>query len=176
MRQPFKGAWAVFEFLDDTCASIQGLKEAGFDQITTHAPCPCAEIDTALGNSHSPVPFFTLIGAICGLVLAVFLMVYTALDWILPVSAKPIVSIPVMVPVAFELSVLTAAIFTAISMAAFVWRDHYIHPVPKSEKYRKYDRFMRDRFGIVVCCNSENLSKVESILQKYQAEEVHLEG
>jgi hypothetical protein len=176
MGQQFKGAWAVFEYLDDTCASIRELKGAGYDKITTHTPCPCPEIDTELGDARSPVPFFTLIGGICGLVMAVVLMVYTALDWVLPVSAKPIVSAPIMAPVAFELSVFTAAVFTAIAIAVLIWRDQRAHPVPRSEKYRKYHRFMRDRFGVVVHCGKEDLSTAESILQKYQAEEVHVEG
>ena len=176
MSKQFKGVWAVFEYLDDTSASIRELREAGFEKITTHSPCPRSEIRAALGDPQSRVPFFTLIGAICGLAFAVFLMTYTALDWILPVSAKPIVSIPVMGPVAFELSILTAALFTFIGMGLLVWLDRRSHPVPKSKKYESYNRFMRDRFGVVVCCETKNLTKVELILKKYQAEEVFLEN
>ncbi len=66
MKTKFAGVWATFEYLDDTCAAIKELKNAGFDQITTHTPCARHEIDHALGNPQSRVPFATLAGAFVG--------------------------------------------------------------------------------------------------------------
>jgi len=176
MRTKFSGAWATFEYLDDTCAAIKELKKAGFDQITTHAPCPRHEINHALGNPQSRVPFATLAGAFLGFGLAVLILTKMALDWILPVSGKPIVSIPIMGPIAFELSVLVSIYFTMGAMFLMILWDTWKHPVPKSRKYKDYNRFMRDRFGVVVTCGSHDLEKIENILQKHQAEEVNLES
>lgn len=176
MRTKFLGAWAAFEFLDDTCAAIKELKTAGFDQITTHAPCPRHEIDHALGNPQSRVPFATLAGAFVGFGLAVLVMTKMALDWILPMSAKAVVSIPNMGPIVFELSVLVAIYFTMGAMFLMILWDTRKHPVPKSSKYKSYDRFMRDRFGIVVACANDDLDKIENIFKKNGAEEVNLES
>ena len=110
MKIKFTGAWAAFEFLDDTCAAIKELKTAGFDQITTHAPCPRHEIDHALGNPQSRVPFATLAGAFLGFGLAVLIITKMALDWILPVSGKPIVSVPIMGPIALKFRCLWPSI------------------------------------------------------------------
>jgi hypothetical protein len=176
MKKKFLGAWATFEYLDDTCAAIKALKNEGFDQITTHAPCPRHEIDHALGNPQSHVPFATLAGAFAGFGLAVLIVTKMALDWILPVSGKPIVSVPIMGPIAFELSVLVSIYFTIGGMFLLILRDSWKHPVPKSSKYKDYDRFMRDRFGIVVAGGDDDLEKLESILKKHQAEEVNLES
>ena len=176
MKTKFSGAWATFEYLDDVCAAIKELKHAGFDQITTHTPCPRHEIEHALGNPQSRVPFATLAGAFVGFGLAVLIMIKMATDWILPVSAKPIVSVPTMGPVAFELSVLVAIYFTIGAMFLMILWDTWKHPVPKSRKYRDYDRFMRDRFGIVVACGSHDLENLENIFKKHQAEEVILES
>lgn len=176
MKTKFLGVWAAFEFLDDTCAAIKELKTAGFDQITTHAPCPRHEIDHALGNPQSRVPFATLAGAFVGFGLAVLIITRMALDWILPMSAKAIVSIPNMGPIVFELSVLVAIYFTMGAMFLMILWDSRKHPVPKSSKYKDYDRFMRDRFGIVVACGNGDLEKIESIFKKHGAEEVNLES
>jgi len=176
MRTKFLGAWATFEYLDDTCAAIQELKTEGFDQITTHTPCPRHEIDHALGNPQSRVPFATLAGAFVGFGLAVLIITKMALDWILPVSGKPIVSVPIMGPIAFELSVLVAIYFTMGAMFLMIIFDTWKHPVPKSSKYKGYNRFMRDRFGIVVACGTHDLDKIENIFKKHQAEEVNLEN
>jgi len=176
MKKKFSGAWATFEYLDDTCAAIKELKNEGFDQITTHAPCPRHEIDHALGNPQSRVPFATLAGAFVGFGLAVLIMMKMALDWILPVSGKAIVSVPNMGPIAFELTVLVSIYFTMGAMFLMILRDTRKHPVPQSRKYKDYDRFMRDRFGIVVAGGNDDLEKLENILKKYQAEEVNLES
>ena len=176
MKKKFSGAWATFEYLDDTCAAIKALKNEGFDQITTHAPCPRHEIDHALGNPQSRVPFATLAGAFVGFGLAVLIMTKMALDWILPVSGKAIVSVPNMGPIAFELTVLVSIYFTMGAMFLMILRDTRKHPVPQSRKYKDYDRFMRDRFGIVVAGGNDDLEKLENILKKYQAEEVNLES
>jgi hypothetical protein len=176
MRTKFLGAWATFEYLDDTCAAIKDLKKEGFLKITTHTPCPRHEIDLALGNPQSRVPFATLAGAVVGFGLAVLIMTKMALDWILPVSAKPIVSVPIMGPIAFELSVLMAIYFTMGAIFLMILWDTRKHPVPRSRKYKDYDRFMRDRFGIVVACENHDLEKLENIFKKHEAEEVNLES
>ncbi len=176
MKKQFSGAWATFEYLDDTCAAIKELKNEGFDLITTHTPCPRHEIDHALGNPQSRVPFATLAGAFVGFGLAVLIVTKMALDWILPVSGKPIVSVPIMGPIAFELSVLMAIYFTMGGIILLILWDTWKHPVPKSRKYKEYDRFMRDRFGIVVACGDDDLAKLENIFRKHQAEEVNLES
>jgi hypothetical protein len=177
MRRKFSGAWAIYEYLDDACAAIKEVKNVGFDQITTHAPCPRHEIDHALGNPQSRVPSFAaLAGAFLGFGLGVLVITTMALEWILPVSAKPILSMPSMIPVAFELALLVAIYFTMGAVFLMTLRDTVKHPVPRSRKYKDYDRFMRDRFGIVVACGSDDLDKLKAILEKHQAEEVNVES
>ncbi|MDM8540737.1 DUF3341 domain-containing protein [Desulfococcaceae bacterium HSG9] len=176
LRKKFSGAWATFEYLDDTCAAIKELKNEGFDLITTHTPCPRHEIDHALGDPQSRVPFGTLVGAFIGFSLAVLIITKMALYWIIPVSGKPILSVPNIVPIAFELSVLVSIYFTIGAMLLMVLLDTWKHPVPQSRKYKNYDRFMRDRFGIAVACGGQDLEKIENILKKHQAEEVNLES
>ena len=175
MRKNFLGAWATFEYLDDMCAAIGELKGEGFHRITTHAPCPRHEIDYALGNPQSRVPFATLAGGLLGFGVAVLIITKMALNWVLPVSGKPIQSIPNMCLVAFVFAILMAVYFTIGGMFLMILRDTQRHPVPRSPRYRDYDRFMRDRFGIVVPCENIELEKVENILKKHRAEEVNLE-
>ena len=176
MSNAFTGVWGTFEFLDDMCSAIKDLRSAGFTRLTTHAPCPRHEIDHALGNPQSRVPFWTLTGMFVGFGLAVLIIVVMSLDWIIPVSAKPIVSVPIMGPVVFELSVIMAIYFTMLGTVLLIMKDAAKHPIPASTDYRQYNRFMRDRFGVVVPCSQGDLEKVESIFKKYQAEEVNREN
>ncbi len=175
MKRKFCGAWATYEFLDDTCEAIRELRKSGFNKITTHTPCPRHEIDHALGDPQSRVPFFTLVGAMIGFGLAVLIIYEMTLNWILPVSSKPVLSIPIMGPIAFELSVLLSIFFTAAGIMLLIVKDTLRHPVPRSSHYKNYDRFMRDRFGIVVSCEEGEVSEIESIMKRHQAEEVNSE-
>ncbi len=176
MSKAFSGVWATFEYLDDTCAAIKELRDKGFQRITTHTPCPRHEIDHALGNPQSRIPFFTLLGGVTGFCLAIFIIVKMTLMWILPVSGKPVVSIPIMGPIAFEMSVLLSIYFTIGGLFFLIIRDTMRHGKPRSKKYKNYNRFMRDRFGIVVPCDDKALAEVELILKKHQAEEVIVEN
>ena len=176
MKKKYSGVWATFEFLDDTCGAIEELRKAGIEKITTHAPCARHEIMHALGNPQSRVPFATLVGAVIGFGLAVLIIVKMSLDWILPVSEKPIVSVPIMGPIAFELSVLMSIFFTIGAMIILIVKDTRKQRLPKSTEYKKYDRFMRDRFGVVVSCKVDDLPRIEAIMKDYQAEEVYLEN
>ncbi len=176
MSKSFSGVWATFEYLDDTCAAIKELRSKGYDRITTHTPCPLHEIDHALGNPQSRIPFFTLLGGFIGFGIAVFIIIKMSLMWILPVSSKPIISVPIMGPIAFELAVLISIYFTIGGMFFLIAKDTLRSSRPKSKKYKTYNRFMRDRFGIVVPCDSQSLEDVESIFSKYKAEEVIVEN
>ena len=71
MKKKFSGVWATFEYLDDTCEAIKELKNENFNHITTHTPCPRHEIDHALGDPQSRVPFVTVIGSLIGFGLGI---------------------------------------------------------------------------------------------------------
>ena len=176
MSKQFSGVWASYEFLDDFCGAIQELRDSGFQRLTTLSPCPRHEIDHALGNPQSRVPFFTLAGMFCGFSLALTIMIFMTLDWILPVSGKPVVSYPIMGPILFELSVLLSVWFTVFGTVGLIIKDLKKHPFPVSGKWKSYRRFTRDRFGLIVPCTQHDLDKVEGILNKFQAEEVSREA
>ena len=176
MNKDFNGIWGTFEYLDDMCNAIKEVRSAGYQKLTTHSPCPRHEIDHALGDPQSRIPFFTLAGSLLGGTLAVTIMILMTLDLILPVSGKPVVSIPIMGPVFFELSVLISVWTTVAFLFVLIIRDQMRHDTPQSKRYKDYDRFLRDRFGVVVPCNEHDYEKVEAIFNKYQAEEVHREA
>jgi molybdopterin-containing oxidoreductase family membrane subunit len=98
---------------------------------------------------------------------------WTASDWVLPVSGKPIVAIPPFTIIGFELTILFTTIFTLLGLFLLGFIDSLRFPIPKGAK--KYRRFQRDRFGVVVRCDETKLEKFESIMKKNGAEEVHVE-
>jgi|TARA_B110000196_G_scaffold82662_1_gene71372 molybdopterin-containing oxidoreductase family membrane subunit len=168
----FTGVWAIFEYLDETTDTIEQVREQGV-QPTVLMPCPRHEIDHALGEPGTLVPWIALVFGALGCLIGFSLPAWTASDWVLPVSGKPIVAIPPFTIIGFELTILLTSISTLLGLFLLGFIDTCRFPIPKAAK--KYRRFQRDRFGVVVRCDSSRIDEFESIMKKNGAEEVHVE-
>ncbi len=168
----FTGVWAIFEYLDETTETIEQVRKKGV-QPTVITPCPRHEIDHALGNPSSIVPWIALAFGALGCFIGYSLPAWTASDWVLPVSGKPILAIPPFTIIGFEMTVLFTAIYTLAGLAILGIIDSFRFPIPNAAK--KYPRFQRDRFGEVVRCDADKLDEFEAIMKKNGAEEVNVE-
>ena len=168
----FVGVWGIFEYLDETTETIEKVREKGI-QPTVITPCPRHEIEHALGNPSTLVPWIALFFGALGCLIGYSLPAWTASDWVLPVSGKPIVAIPPFTIIGFELTILFTAIHTLLGLAVLGIVDSFRFPIPKEAK--KYPRFQRDRFGVVVRCSTDKLDEFKEIMKKNGAEEVHVE-
>ena len=89
----FSGVWASFENLDETTEAIEKIREQG-KQPQVISPCPRHEIEHALGEPQTRLPFISLLFGGLGCLTGYSFPAWTASDWVLPVSGKPVVSIP----------------------------------------------------------------------------------
>ena len=152
--------------------AIEELRKKGVEP-TVLSPCPRHEIDHALGEPQSPLPFISLFFGAIGCTIGYSLPAWTASDWVLPVGGKPILSITPFTVIGFEMTILHAAIFTLLGLTILIIIESLKNPIPKAAQ--EYLRFQRDRFGIVVRCEASQCEIYEELLKKYQAEEVHVE-
>lgn len=97
-----------FEDPHEFVSKLKDLVESGVDpkNIDVFTPYHVHETEEILRKKKSPVRFFTLFGALLGLVFGFWFTIWTSLDWPLIGGGKPIVSIPAFVIIAFELTVL----------------------------------------------------------------------
>ena len=131
---------------------------------TPQRPTPCSS-SRARARS-SPVRLFTLLGGLVGCAIGIALPVYTMLDWPLMVGGKPIISIPPIVIIAFELSMLCAALGGCLGFLVLAG-------LPRIGTGRAFDeRWTDDRFGIVVTCAEGDGDAVRAHLERAGAEEV----
>ena len=89
----FTGVWGTFEYLDETTETIEIVRNEGV-QPTVISPCPRHEIDHALGNPSTILPWIALCFGALGCFIGYSLPAWTASDWVLPVSGTPILAIP----------------------------------------------------------------------------------
>lgn len=165
-----QGVLGVFSYLDLTVKAIKKLKDEGFKNLRVFSPMPNHEIEDAVGAPESIVRFFTLFGAMLGAACGVGFTVLTSTSWPLPVSAKPIVSLPPYTVIIFELTILMGALATLLGLLVN-------SRLRRNAPINMYDpRFSEDKFGIMVTCDKNNVKKVEEILNSHGAEEIKFEG
>lgn len=171
MSRPFTGVWATFAYLDDAALTVEKLREQGRD-YSVLSPCPRHELNHAMGNPQSRLPWITLVFGALGIFFGYGFPTWTSLDWVLPVSAKPIVGIPAFTIIGFELMVLLGGLSTAAGLFALGFLHERREPLPRSERFWSYNRFSVDRFGVVVRCAESEAEGVEAVMREHEAEEV----
>lgn len=104
----------TFDTADELVKALRDLVSEGVpvEDIQVIAPFPVEEVDGILRAPKSKLRFFTLAGALSGLIVGFAFTIYTVLSWPLMVGGKPIVSIPAFVIIAFELTILFGALAT----------------------------------------------------------------
>lgn len=156
----------IFTEADAVVRAVQELRRAGFRDVTVFLPVPDPAILAVLDERPSPVRLWTLVGGLLGCLGGFALTVGTSLDWPIPTGAKPIVSIPPFIVIAFEWTILLGALGTLVGFL--------VHSrLPRRAVPMAYDpRLAEDRFGVFVQCPADRQSVAPVILQNAGAEEV----
>lgn len=147
--------------------AVGALKQAGFGphdiDVLTDTPYP----EGAFGEPHvrHRLFVFPLIGAACGFAVGLLLTIGTQIDYPLVTGGKPILSIPPMVNVMYEGTMLGAIIFTVLGIL-FESRLPWFGPAP-------YDpRISEGYVGILVAAPDGRLDEAERLLRGAGAADV----
>ena len=165
MSNNIPGVLGIFSHMDTLIAAIKHFKGKGRDDFKVYSPAPRHEIEHALDEKTSSVRLFTLFGGLTGCTFGYIFTSFTALDWILPTSGKPVVSPVAFTVIAFELTILFGSIFTLIGIV--------VNGRLFSKRKTLYDdRFTDDKFGIFIPCGEGEFETWQSELSGQGAEEV----
>jgi hypothetical protein len=152
-----EGVLGIFADIDGAVEAIERLRAADMRRIIAFSPMPSHDLEHALHPPASPVRMFTLIGGLTGAATGFALPTWTSLDWPLVTGGKPIISIPPMVIIAFELAIL----FGALSTVAGLFINARL---PRARTQVIYDpSFSAGNFGVFVSANG-NAAKAREIL------------
>jgi hypothetical protein len=147
MAERAEGVLGTFAELDAAVEAVERLRSAGLKRITAFSPMPSHDLEHALHAQESSVRLFTLVGGLTGAATGFALPTWTSLDWPLVTGGKPIISIPPMVIIAFELTIL----FGALSTVAGLFINAKL---PRARTRVVYDPdFSQGHFGVYVTAN-----------------------
>jgi hypothetical protein len=142
------GLLVEFTDPDALVAACRQVRDAGFKRWDAHTPFPIHGMDAAMGIRGTRLPFLILGGGLTGLGLALGMQWWmNAVDYPFEISGKPFFGLPAAIPIAFELTILLAALTTFFGMWGLNGMPRLHHPVFRSQRFR---RATSDRFFLVI--------------------------
>jgi hypothetical protein len=139
---------AEFDKPDALMHAAEKMRDAGYQKWDVHTPYPLHGMDAAMGLGDSRLGWLVLVMALTGLASATALMVWAnGYEYPIIIGGKPPISLPSMVPICFELTILFSALGTFFGMLAFNQLPKHNHPVFESARFKA---FSTDKFFISV--------------------------
>ncbi|RLE27284.1 MAG: DUF3341 domain-containing protein, partial [Acidobacteria bacterium] len=123
------GYLVEFDNVDDLIAGAERVRDAGYTRWDAHTPFVVHGLDRAMGIKPTRLPFLVLGGGAVGLAGGVGLQWWTnAVNYPFLISGKPLFSLPANIPVAFETTILVAAIMALVGMLGLNRLPQLYHP------------------------------------------------
>ncbi|MGD9301649.1 MAG: DUF3341 domain-containing protein [Desulfobacterales bacterium] len=149
----------LFKTEDQVISAVKDLKETEYQFERVNIPFPSHKIMDALELKKSRVGWFTLVGGIIGFCAGMALAIYTALEWRLVVSGKPIIAIIPFIIVGFEATILFAVFGNVIGLLTQA-------RIPSFGRLEYYDaRCSGEHFGVLACCKTDQLPGLKDFFQ-----------
>ncbi len=124
------GLLAEYESPGALIEAAREVRDAGYTKFDCHSPFPVHGIDPAMGIKPTILPLLTWGAGLTGTALAIIMQMYMN-NWSYPwnIGGKPLFSLPMQIPIAFELTVLLAAFATFFGMWGLNKLPQLWHPL-----------------------------------------------
>lgn len=130
------GVLAEFDGPNQLLEAAGRIRAEGYRRMDAFTPYPVEGLAEALGFRGAIVPALTLAGGVAGCLGGFFLQYYIAVhNYPINVGGRPLNSWPYFIPIAFELTVLLAAICTVAGMLALNRLPMPHHPLFNDERF-----------------------------------------
>jgi len=141
-----KHVMALFENDVRAASAIEGMAGSPWKLERVHSPIPSDKILHALKTKKSKLGYFTLAGGIIGFFSGIGLSIYTATEWHLIISGKPVVALIPFLIVGFEFTILFAVFGNVLGLL-------FQTNLPEFKSLRAYDeRCSGEHFGLLASC------------------------
>jgi Protein of unknown function (DUF3341) len=163
---------AEFDSAHDVLHAAEKVRDAGYARWDTHTPFPVHGMDRAMGLRDSRVGWIVITFALTGLTIAFVMMHWmNGVDYPLVIGDKPggaPGTLPSMVPILFELTVLLSAFGAVLGMFHLNRLPRHHHAVFESDRFRKASD---DRFFISIDADDPkfDVEKTRALLERARA-------
>jgi hypothetical protein len=149
-----------FDKVDELLAGAARVRDAGYTKWDAHTPFVIHGLDAAMGVKKTILPYIVFLAGLTGTSAGLLLQWWTnAVDYPYMISGKPFFSLPANIPVAFETTILFAAISALVGMLALNGLPKLYHPLFTN---RAFKRATDDRFFISIEAGDPIFDRVET--------------
>ena len=140
------------------------MKESNWRPHRVYSPYHSHVISKALDLKTSKVGYFTLIGGILGFFIGFGLAGYTAAQWELIVSGKPVIALVPFFIVGFECTILFGIFGNVLGLLTQA-------RLPRLELPIHYDRrFTGQHFGLLASCAAADGERLLALMRENEGE------
>jgi hypothetical protein len=146
--------------------AAESFRDAGYTVFDTHTPFPVHGMDRAMGLPDSRLGWIVLAMGLTG-VSCGWLMIWwmNGVDYPIIIGGKPAYSLPSMIPIMFELTILLSAFGAVFGMFGLNKLPRHHHPIFHSDRFAS---FSNDRFFLSVEATDPkfHLERTRDLLEK----------
>jgi Alternative complex III, ActD subunit len=171
-QPPVHGLMAEFSDPGELVTAAERTRTAGYTRFDCYTPFPIEELAEAMGQHHSRLPLLVLIGGILGMVGGFALCYWTSvISYPIIVGGRPFNSWPSFIPITFETTVLSAALFAVLGMLGLNGLPMPYHPVFNVPRFALASR---DRFFLCIEANDPkfDIDETWAFLSRMQPRQV----
>jgi hypothetical protein len=145
---PIYGLLAEFETPEALVEATQRARQEGYTKLEAYSPFSIEELSSTEAPHRTAVPKIMLLGGCLGAAGAFLMQYYSAaIDYPFNIGGRPPNSWPAFIPVTFELTVLTSALFGLVGMLALNGLPMPYHPLFNVPEFA---RASQDRFFLCI--------------------------
>jgi hypothetical protein len=141
------GLLAEFETPEALVDATRKARAEGYRDLDAFTPFPVYELFPVLRLRDRRVLWLGLFGGVFGCALAFGMQIFTNFDYPINAGGRPLYALTAFTVIAFELTILFAALTPAIGMLALNGLPRLHHPVFGAPRFH---RASRDRFFLCV--------------------------
>ncbi len=159
---------AEFDTPEKLMSAAESARKAGFKKMDAYSPFPIHGLSEAIGFKDVKVPFLCFAGGLTGALFGYTLQYYVhVFDYPMNVGGKPLVSLPSMIPVTYEATILFAGLTAFFSMIALNRLPQPYHSIFNTPGF---ERATQDRFFLAIESADAHFDaeKVKRFLQDHE--------
>jgi hypothetical protein len=160
MEKNLYGILVEFESATALVDAAEKVRDAGYTNTDAFSPFPIHSIDEALGVKRSILPYLCFAGGILGLASGIGLQYFVhVIDYPIIVGGRPHLSLPAMIPPAYELTILFTAFTAVFGMLFLNGLPRPYHPV---FNIPRFSLASREKFFLLIESNDEKFDYDET--------------
>jgi mono/diheme cytochrome c family protein len=148
------GILGEFETVGEILSAAETVRNSGYTKWDCHTPMPVHGLDDAMGVKPTRLPWLVLLAGLTGGGFGVWMQWWTnGYDYVYRISGKPDFSLPANIPVAFETTILFAALMSFLAMWIMNALPRWFSPWARN---LNFNRSTDDRFFIAIEAQDPN--------------------